>query len=36
MLNHFEFNDLRLTVTLMKQDLKLKISEKQTDIIFIK
>jgi len=36
MLNHFEFSDLRLTVTFMKQDLKLKIFKKQTDVIFIK
>jgi len=34
-LNHFEFSDLKLTVTFMKQDLKLKVSEKQIDTVFI-
>jgi len=34
-LDHFEFSNLRLTITLMKQDLKLKIFEKQINIIFI-
>jgi len=35
MLNYFKFSDLKLTVTFMKQDLKLKVSEKQTDTVFI-
>ena len=35
MLDHFEFSDLRLIVTFMKQNLKLKIFKKQIDIIFI-
>jgi len=34
-LNYFEFSDLRSAVTFMKQDLKLKISKKQIDVIFI-
>ena len=34
MLDHFEFSDLRLIVTFMKQDLKLKVFKKQTDTIF--
>jgi len=35
-LDYFKFSDLRLTVTFIKQNLKLKVSKKQTDTVFIK